>query len=742
VRRGPRRPQRVLLSALLCAAAGSAQALDALPTIPWESPLTHAASPYLRDHAGQAVHWLPWGDAAFATAAAQDRPVFLSIGYLTCHWCHVMARESFAEGAISDFLNQHYVCIAVDREEHPEVDQLYQAAIAGRGGWPLSVWLTPTREPFVVGTYVPADRFLDALKSISAAWRDQRATLLTSAMGAQQLLAAAADGHPGGELPADQALIAAGAAGQLQHVDAVNGGIGDAPKFPRTEVLTLFAHVAAMKGARGDELLGACRTTWSALARGAIRDQLDGGFHRYCVDAAWRVPHFEKMLYDQARLLDSYLEAWQLTAEPLYRAVAEELIAYVLDRLTLPDGGLAAAEDADSSPPGRPHALVEGAFYSWSDDELTAAFSGIAAAATPAGAALLRARFGYAAGGNVPPALDSQGELTGRSILWATADDQRLIAEAALPAEEARLLLSTARARLLALRGQRPRPARDDQVIAGWNGLMIGALAHAAAVLGDARAGQGARRAASRLRTSHWRADAGLARTGWQGQDAVRADGRDHAELISGLLVLHQALGDLDALAWAVELQDDLDRHNWNAKEGGYFSADDRSTGLLARLAGGQDGAEPGVDALTARNLLCLAELTDDDALKARLAELLACARRRAGSAPAYHPEELAVLADALAPAAHLIIVGDPAQADAQALLAVAHQRLRAHLCILVQQDGPQWTALRMRFPALVPMPRLGAAATAYLCLGERCLPAVARPTDLADAFARELDAH
>jgi uncharacterized protein len=742
VRRWPRQPLRVLLLTLFLAAAGIAHALDAPPTAPWESPLTHAGSQYLRDHAGQAVHWLPWGDAAFATAATLDRPVFLSIGYLTCHWCHVMARESFGEGAIADFLNQHFVCIAVDREEHPEVDQLYQAAINGRGGWPLSVWLTPKREPFVVGTYVPPDRFLDALKNISATWQDQRATLLTSTMSARQLMEAAGDAKATGEVPPDLALIAAGTAGQLQHVDAVNGGIGGAPKFPRTEVLTLFAHVAAVKGGRGEELLNACRTTWSALANGAIRDQLDGGFHRYCVDAAWRVPHFEKMLYDQALLLDSYLEAWQLTADPAYRIVAEELIAYVLDRLTLPDGGFAAAEDADSAPPGRPHELVEGAFYSWSDDELTAALGGIPAASTPAGAALLRARFGNVAGGNVPPSFDIQGELKGRNVLWAVADDQRLIAAAQLPGEEARQLLIAARTRLLAVREQRPRPARDEQIVAGWNGLMIGALAHAAAVLGDARAGLGARRAAQRLRASHWRAETGLARTGWQGQDAVRAGGRDYAELISGLLVLHQALGDIDALAWAVELQENLDRHFWNGQDGGYFSADDRSSGLLARLTGGQDGAEPGVDALSARNLLCLSELTDDDTFKARLAELLACARHRAASTPAYHPEEIAVLADALAPAAHLIIVGDSAQADTQALLAVAHQRLRAHLCVLVQQEGPEWTVLRSRFPALVPMPRLHGAATAYLCLGRRCLPAVTSPAELADAFARELDAH
>jgi uncharacterized protein YyaL (SSP411 family) len=720
---------------------GAALALDEPASAPWQSPLIHAASPYLRDHAVQAVHWLPWGDAAFATAAALDRPVFLSIGYLTCHWCHVMARESFAAGAVSDFLNQNFVCIAVDREEHPEVDQLYQAAIIGHGGWPLSVWLTPKREPFVVGTYVPPDRLLDALKSINESWQGDRASLVASALSAHQLVAAAGDEHSAGEPPADAALIASGTAEQLQHVDAVNGGIGGAPKFPRTEVLTLFAHVAAAKGGAGEAPLAACRATWSALAHGAIRDQLDGGFHRYCVDAAWRVPHFEKMLYDQARLLDSYLDAWQLTGEAAYRTVAEELIAYVLDRLTLPDGGFAAAEDADSVPPGRSHELVEGAFYSWSDDELAAAFRGIPAASTPAGGALLRARFGFAAGGNVPRALDSQGELAGRSVLWAIGDDQRLIAECTIAGDGARQLLVAARTSLLAERARRPRPARDEQEIAGWNGLMIGALARAAAVLGDARAGQAARRAAQRLHAGHWRADAGLARTGWRGQEGVRAGSCDHAELIAGLLALHQALGDLDALAWAAELQENLDRHFWNAQDKGYFSADDRSSGLLARLAGGQDGAEPGADALSARNLLCLAELTDDDASTARLADLLTSARRRAAASPAYHPEELTVLADALAPEAHLIIVGDPTQADAQALLAVAHQRLRAHLCIVVQQEGAQWTALRQRFPALVPMPRLHDAATAYLCLGQRCLPAISSPADLAAAFARELDA-
>ncbi len=725
------------LAALLAACAGCWPALPAADAAPGALPaanlLADAPSPYLRSHAENPVHWRPWGDAAFAEAAAAGKPVLLSIGYATCHWCHVMARESFSDPAIAALLNERYVCIKVDREERPDVDQLYQTfvqAATGSGGWPLTVWLTPERRPLVGGTYFPPALLKDNLTRFAAAWKERRGELTAQAEDVVKTLVDY--GARGGQTQdpsadGDGALFSAAAAAFTARFDTVHGGFGGAPKFPRPASLDLLVRLAARLPAERERLLGMCRTTWAALAAGGIHDQLGGGFHRYAVDAAWRVPHFEKMLYDQAQLLDSYLDAWALSGDPAWRAVALDIVDYVLGNLRRADGSFAAAEDADSERPDRPGEHGEGAFYTWSAAAVAKVLGagGDGERLTP----LIFAAYGIAPAGNVSPALDRQHELAGLNVLALTAPVPEADAAA----------FATARARLLAARQSRPRPARDDQAVAAWNGLMIAALARAGMMLGEPRALAAAVAAAEALRASHWQSGVFLARTGFNRQTAA-GTASDYACLIRGLLALHQAGAGLRWLAWAVELQDVLDRQFWDEAAGGYASADARVTGLVARLHDDGDGAEPSADAVATRNLLVLTALTEDDIWQARVTRLLAGARRRGAADPEGHPALLGALDEALGDAAHLTIMGDPAQPATRALLAAAAAGLRPRLRILILDDGPELAALRQRFPAIVPMPRSGGQATAYLCIGRRCLTAVTTPAELTRQLEQNVD--
>ncbi len=678
------------------------------------------------------MHWRPWGDAAFAEAAAAGKPVLLSIGYATCHWCHVMARESFSDPVIAAVLNEQYVCIKVDREERPDVDQIYQTfvqAATGSGGWPLTVWLTPERRPLVGGTYFPPTVLKDNLTRFAAAWKERRGELTAQAEDVVRTLMDYGARRAGQATPVagdDAALFTAAATAFSARFDAAHGGFGGAPKFPRPAALDLLVRLAARLPGQRAALLGMCRTTWTALAAGGVHDQLGGGFHRYAVDAAWRVPHFEKMLYDQAQLLDSYLDAWAVTGDPAWRAVALDIVDYVLGSLRRADGAFAAAEDADSERAERPGTHAEGAYYVWSASEVAKVLAGDdAERLTP----LVFATFGISPGGNVSPALDRQHELAGLNVLAIAAP---------VPAADA-ADFAAARARLLAARQARPRPARDDQAVAAWNGLMIAALARAGMMLAEPRALAAAVAAAEALRASHWQAGVFLARTGFNRQTAA-GTASDYACLIRGLLALHQAGAGLRWLSWAVELQDVLDRQFWDEAAGGYASADARVTGLVARLHDETDGAEPSADAVATRNLLVLTALTGDDAWQARVARLLAGARARGAADSEGHPALLAALDEALGEAAHLTVMGDPAQPDTRALLAAAATGLRPRLRILVLDQSPGLAALRERFPAIEPMPQSGGQATAYLCLGQRCLPAVTAPGELARVLAREID--
>jgi uncharacterized protein YyaL (SSP411 family) len=573
--------------------------------------LSSEMSPYLLQHAGNPVHWRPWGEEAFAAARSEDKPIFLSIGYSTCHWCHVMERESFEDEPVARVLNEYFVSIKVDREERPDVDRVYMAFVqqtTGGGGWPMSVWMTPDGKPFFGGTYFPpAERwgkpgFRDLLLEMARLWREERGRVERAADGNAERLAATGVAEPGADVPGASALDTA-TQDFVSSYDWRNGGFGGAPKFPRPSEL-LFLLTEHRRTGEG-KLLDIVAHTLAAIAAGGLRDQIGGGFHRYSVDARWRVPHFEKMLYDQAQLVLAYLEAATATGDHGFIDVAEDTLRYVQRDMTSAEGAFFSAEDADSLPPGAPagaHA-TEGTFYLWSMDEIERLLG--------PDAHVFCERYGVERNGNALS--DPHGEFTGRNILYEARPIEAIAGETDGSVEDVTAALGRARQVVLRARDTRPRPQLDDKILTAWNGLMIGAFARASRVVpefvgrGFSLAGAAA---ASFIRTRMWdSAGARLFRRYRGGEAAIDAFAEDYACLIFGLLELFQARGDRSWLDWAVELQRRQDELFWDDEAGGWFSTDGRDRTILWRFKDDYDGAEPAASSVSVHNLQTLARL-------------------------------------------------------------------------------------------------------------------------------------
>jgi uncharacterized protein YyaL (SSP411 family) len=633
--------------------------------------LAEAASPYLRLHAGNPVEWFPWGEEAFARARALDRPVFLSIGYYTCHWCHVMERESFADAATAELLNQNFVAIKVDREERPDVDRLYMTyvqATTGGGGWPMSVFLTPDLKPFHGGTYYPPrDRhglpgFPRLLEAIAAAWRDQRPRLLASAEEVGRFLrqaTAPAAAAAGEDMAALQAAVWPRLFAELSAgFDHVAGGFGGAPKFPRPVALNFLLRFAQehRKEAEAAAAVAMVSATLRAMARGGIHDALGGGLHRYAVDAHWRVPHFEKMLYDQAQLVTACVEAWQCTRAADLAALARSTCDFVLREMTGVGGGFYSAQDADSPiPPSHrtPEgpAEGEGAYYLWTKAEIEALLP-------PETAALFCRVYGVQAGGNVAAQLDPQQEFAGKNILYQ--------AEEIAPADEVRL--AEARQILYEVRRQRPLPPTDTKILTAWNGLMISALAQAGAVWEEPRYLRAAQAAAEFLWAERRDSGGGLLRTA-----AVAGFVEDHALLIQGLLDLYEADWNPRWREWAHALQQQQETR-FAAGDGAYFSGGE-DPNLFLRLREDYDGAEPSPNSVAVSNLLRLDLLYENEGWRRRAEKLVASFAVRLRETPQALPQMAGMLAAVAAPARRLMITGGPGRDDTQALLRAARAR-------------------------------------------------------------------
>jgi uncharacterized protein YyaL (SSP411 family) len=687
---------------------------DGAPT--YTNRLILEPSPYLQQHAHNPVDWYPWGDEAFARARAERRPVLLSVGYSTCHWCHVMEEESFEDLEIAEYLNRNYIAIKVDRERRPDIDAVYMAAVermTDGGGWPMTVWLTPDRQPFYGGTYFPprdGERgagvgLLTLLRRLRAAYdeRPQEVAAAAADIAAQVQTSFAA---PAGAALPDRRPLDDAVAGLRRQFDEANGGFGRAPKFPRSAQLELLLRYYRRTG-NADALHMATRTL-EAMAAGGIRDQIGGGFHRYATDARWRVPHFEKMLYDNALLTIAYLDAAQLTGRADFAGVAREILAYVQREMTAPDGAFWSATDADSGG-------TEGAFFVWTPAEMDAVLS-------PDQARLARVYYGVSAPGN----------FGGKSVPYtprALADVARDLGidPAAAPA-----LLESARAALYRARQRRVPPATDRKTVPAWNGLMISAFAHASQVLGDpAYAATGARAADYVL--TKMTTDGRLARSALDGRVNGVGYLDDYAFFIGGLLDLYGATHDPRWLRSAIELERAVDAHFRDATRGGYFLTADDGEGLLARAKPDYDGAEPTGNSVMLLDLLRLYELTGDDRYRSRADDGLRAFQPQLTSAPDALPALLGALDFRLDRPKQIVIV-TARGGDAEPFFA----RMRAtylpnHVVAVV--DEADRTGVSQLVPLVADKVARGGRATAYVCEGRVC----ALPTSDPEVFAQQI---
>jgi uncharacterized protein YyaL (SSP411 family) len=697
-------------------------------------------SPYLLQHKDNPVDWYPWGEEAFARARDESKPIFLSVGYSTCHWCHVMEHESFESAEIAALLNRDFVSIKVDREERPDVDRVYMTfvqATTGSGGWPMSVWLTPSLRPFYGGTYFPPSArwerpgFAEILEEIARVWRDEREKVEQSAATIVERLQSIRSTSGGRSVP-PPAILDRAVEEFAVAFDRRRGGFGSAPKFPRpSELLFLLReHARTGKPEPRDMALATLR----AMALGGMRDHIGGGFHRYSVDADWRVPHFEKMLYDQAQLVLAYLEAAQLTGDAFFADVAVDTLEYVRRDLTDPGGAFYSAEDADSVPPERageahPHKM-EGAFYIWADQEIGDVLG--------EDADVFRARYGVRPGGNAPA--DPLGEFVGKNLLYTAQSLEDLAASSGRPVDEVLASLRRSRAALMARRAQRPRPHLDDKVLTAWNGLMIAAFARAARVLDAPHTYLAdAQRAVTFIKTRMWDASTRtLLRRYRNGDAGVEAYAEDYTYLVFGLLELFQADGDPQWLDWAVALQARQDELFWDPIEGGWFSTTGEDDSVLLRLKEDYDGAEPAASSVAVSNLLVLAHLGVVESAGAYVSKIeltLGSFANRAALAGRTVPMMLAALSSYHAGIAQVVLVEDDGRGDGAALAEAVRTHYRPTLLTL-RVAPPDRDRLAQRLPWVARLHAREGRATAYLCRGFAC----EAPTQSAEELGRQLE--
>ncbi len=713
--------------------------------------LADEPSPYLLQHCENPVDWYPWGEEAFARARAEDLPIFLSVGYSTCHWCHVMEHESFEDQDIARVLNASFVPVKVDREERPDIDRVYMAfvqATTGSGGWPMSVWLTPELKPFYGGTYFPPSSrwgrpgFAEILAEIAKRWRESRSELAASADGViERLRDVQQNRRPSGGRMPDGELLAAGVREYAGAFDARNGGFGGAPKFPRPAELLFLLREHARTG--DVEARHMVLETLRAMALGGMRDHVGGGFHRYSVDAKWRVPHFEKMLYDQAQLAIAFLETAQAAGEPSFADVARDTLTYVHRDLRHPGGGFFSAEDADSLPPdggpaaGGPSAAAkrEGAFYVWAQAEVEALFGD--------DADVVRFRYGVEPDGNAPQ--DPHSEFTGQNLLYVArgVDDVARLSGRSL--ESVMSALDGARPRLFEVRARRPRPSLDDKVLAGWNGLMIAAFARAArlAPLDEAPSPDplgAAAAAAGFLRDQLWDAERGvLLRRFRDGRAGIDGYAEDYACVAWGLIELFQAGGDPAWLDWAKQLHATQSRLFRDDADGGWFSTSGDDASVLLRLKEDYDGAEPSAASITAWNLLSLAHLSgagEAGAYREQLEETL----RRVPASPQLArvvPMMMAAASAAEAGVPQVILLGPRDAAGTAALHRAFAACFLPGAVSLVVEPGAHQREIAARLPWTASMEMLDGRPTAYLCRDGAC----ERPVNDAEAFRARLAA-
>ena len=675
--------------------------------------LSGETSPYLQQHASNPVDWYPWGEEALARAKRENKPILLSIGYSACHWCHVMAHESFEDEAVAALMNDLFVNVKVDREERPDLDQIYQAAHAmlsrRTGGWPLTMFLTPQQEPFFGGTYFPKTSrygltgFADLLPQLAQAYREQGEAI---AEQNERLKAALALTLPE---PADStaALPAAASArayaSLAQSFDPVDGGFGQAPKFPHAAELDFCLRRYA--ATRDEHALRMVRVTLARMAEGGIHDQLAGGFSRYSVDGEWTIPHFEKMLYDNASLLALYADAWRATGEPAFEKTARGIVAWLQAEMRAPDGGFYSSLDADSE-------HEEGKFYVWTPDQVKAELD-------PGEYAIAARHWGLDRAPNFEHAAWH---------LRVTAPLEQVARELSLPLPEVEASLEAARAKLLTARARRVRPGRDDKLLCSWNALMIAALARASRVFGEPSWLSDAQQATDFIRQAMWR-DKRLLATYKDGRAHLNAYLDDHAFLLAALIELLQTAFRAEDLSWAIEIADALLAHFEDRAGGGFFFTSDDHESLLIRPKPGHDNATPGGNGIAAQALIALGHWLSDSRYLDSAERTVRAFGRELAARPAGFSSLLVALESCLEPPAMLLLRGDSAACMSWQRGVERQYRPSLQTLNLSQLQG---------LPGALAKPHESGAwpVTAWLCRGTACLPPLHALSDLDAALA------
>jgi uncharacterized protein len=678
--------------------------------------LSTEASPYLQQHKDNPVEWYPWGDEALKKARDEDKPIFLSIGYSSCHWCHVMEHESFEDQATADLLNEHFVSIKVDREERPDIDSLYMTAVqalTGHGGWPLSAFLTPALVPFYGGTYWPSEErmgmpaFKNVLIAVADAYRDKREEVEHNAEQVKRLLTATSTGAPKSGVLARQILDDAftALAGQF---DNQNGGFGSAPKFPQASLLEFLTrrHFGSEQSSTARML----RVTLDHMAQGGMYDQIGGGFHRYSVDATWLVPHFEKMLYDNAQLARNYLDGYRLLGDHRHADVASDVFDYVLREMTGADGEFYSTQDADTEG-------EEGRFYVWSLDDLEQALGSD-------DAAIARAVFGFS----------EEGNFEGHTIPTRSEPLLRVAESTGLGKDDLETRLPEIRERMRAWRSNRTKPGRDEKVNASWNGMMLRAFAEGVWVLKRPDLLEAARRSGEFLRDRMIRAD-GLVHVYQNGVARIPGFLEDYSNVIDGLISLYQADFDPQWIETAIKLSNAMIARFEDANTGLLFDSSAEHEPLVSRARDIQDGATPAGNTVAAEALIKLGRLTGNRELERRGAGILSHLVRPMAEQPLGFGRALVALDTYLAVPKEVVIAG-PRNDDSSAPFAeAAYSRYEPHM--LMGLADPEHPAASELLPFLAHRPLRNGAVAAYVCEHYACLPPVTDPGELAGVIEK-----
>jgi len=703
--------------------------------------LAQEKSPYLLQHAHNPVDWYPWGEEAFAKARRENKPIFLSIGYSTCHWCHVMAHESFENEATAALMNREFVSIKVDREERPDVDRVYMTfvqATTGGGGWPMSVWLTPDLKPFVGGTYFPPEdrygqpAFKKVLERIAAAWKQDHEKIAEQGSKIVEALRESQSAQPEAGAKIDIGVFQMAYEQLSRSFDDKEGGFGTAPKFPRPVALNFLTRFYARdpKSESGKHALEMDLLTLRKMAAGGMHDHLGGGFHRYSVDRYWHVPHFEKMLYDQAQLAIAYLDAFQITQDRQYADVARDILDYVTRDVTSKEGGFFSAEDADSLfEHGKPE-HGEGAFYSWTEKQVDDMLGD--------DSAVFKFHYGVQPHGNAPEGSDPQDEFRGKNILIERHTHPETAKHFKKSEEEVRQLLARAREKLLSIRNKRPRPHLDDKIIAAWNGLMISAYARAAQVLDEPRYLEAATRAAKFLRANLYDEKSKmLFRNYREGRSQIEGFADDYAFVIQGLIDLYEASSDIGWLKFAIELQETQDRLFFDEKNGGYFSTSGKDASVVLRMKDDNDSAEPAASSIAALNLLRLGQLRNDNDLEGRARKTIDAFAPTVSHFASAMPQLLLALDFSLNKPRQIVIAGKIDNEQTKALLEEVHRHFLPNKILILADGGDGQKFFGENNEAIRAMSPVDGIPAAYVCENFTCKAPVTGSKELGDLLSK-----